>query len=244
MMHGAAADVEREALEQWSNAVRRMASPLPGFEEVDLGSATAVFGNVPFSLVNNIALRAQPPSLDSIRAFASSRNVPWTLLAPDFVRPDGLDPMFPLTYMAADDILPAVRTLPDLEYQAIDTPELAGLAWDINCDAYALPRELGRTALSGRAMWERDATGFVAFLGGEPVSTASVVLTGNCRNVILVATDPGHRRLGYAEAVMRRALEAAGQGRTVLHASEQGYPIYLRMGYQPLVRLTLWMSSH
>jgi GNAT superfamily N-acetyltransferase len=58
--------------------------------------------------------------------------------------------------------------------------------------------------------------------------------------VALVATSPDHQRKGYAEAVMRRALdearEAWGVRRTVLHATAAGQPIYRRMGYADTVR--------
>jgi ribosomal protein S18 acetylase RimI-like enzyme len=52
-----------------------------------------------------------------------------------------------------------------------------------------------------------------------------------------VATAPDARRKGYGEAVVRYALQAAhvatGIRRTVLHATQAGYQLYLRLGYHP-----------
>jgi hypothetical protein len=51
---------------------------------------------------------------------------------------------------------------------------------------------------------------------------------------------PEARCKGYGEAVVRHALqtayEATGISRTVLHATEAGYPLYLRLGYSPTVK--------
>ena len=81
----------------------------------------------------------------------------------------------------------------------------------------------------------------VAVLGsghGAPTSGAAVLMVDGCRYVALVATAPAHRRRGYAEAVMRRALEVAasahGECPTVLHATDAGRPIDARTGDVPI----------
>jgi GNAT superfamily N-acetyltransferase len=63
----------------------------------------------------------------------------------------------------------------------------------------------------------------------------------------LVATTPDARRKGYGEAVVRHALqtahEATGIRRTVLHATEDGYPIYLRTPSWFIFRIHISISS-
>jgi predicted acetyltransferase len=82
--------------------------------------------------------------------------------------------------------------------------------------------------------------GVVGLAGDIPVATASVALIDGVAYVALVATNPEHQGKGYAEAVMRRALdesrEAWGVTRTVLHATAAGQPVYRRMGYADVVR--------
>jgi GNAT superfamily N-acetyltransferase len=69
------------------------------------------------------------------------------------------------------------------------------------------------------------------------VSTATAIINEDCLFLFLVATSPDVRRKGYGEAVVRHALQTAyeetGIRRTVLHATEDGYPLYLRLGYRP-----------
>ena len=234
-----------EALEQWKNSVRRMAAPHPGCEEATLGEVSAVFANVAFPLINAffIATTVDGGVLTAVQEFAKAREVPWVAVALDGITLPGLDPIMSLTYMAADRLPVATRPLPTLEYRAIDSDAMAVLAWDINCDAYAMPREVGRTAASIH-MWKEGANGYIGYLNGEPVTTATVIRTDGHRNVIMVATVEPHRRKGYAEAVMRRTLDTAGEGRTILHATRDGFPLYQRMGYQPLAQMTVWSLSH
>ena len=234
-----------EALEQWKNSVRQMIAPHPGREEATLGEVSAIFGNVAFPLLNTffIAAAVDTGVLAALQQFAAARGVPWVAVALDGITLPGLDPTMSLTYMAADRLPAPSRPLPALEYRAIDSEAMAVLAWDINCDAYAMPRELGRTAASIQ-MWGDGAAGCVGYLNGEPVTTATVIHAGGYRNVIMVATVEAHRRKGCAEAVMRKTLETAGEGRTILHATRDGFPLYQRMGYQPLAEMTVWSVSH
>jgi predicted acetyltransferase len=65
--------------------------------------------------------------------------------------------------------------------------------------------------------------------------------------VALVATAHEFRRLGCAEAVMRRSLDiaarATGLVRTVLHASPMGHPLYAQMGYHDTVPFTVYAHA-
>ena len=78
-------------------------------------------------------------------------------------------------------------------------------------------------------------TGVVGYVNDVPVSTASVVAVDDIAYVALVATRPDRQGRGYAEAVMRHALQQAradwGVSRTILHATPAGQPVYTRMGY-------------
>jgi GNAT superfamily N-acetyltransferase len=77
-------------------------------------------------------------------------------------------------------------------------------------------------------LWREHAYGFVAYEGDMPVSTATAIINEECLFLFMVATAPDARRKGYGEAVMRHAFrtahEATGIRRSVLHATELGYP--------------------
>jgi len=100
--------------------------------------------------------------------------------------------------------------------------------------------ETSLSLVKEHTLWHEHAYGFVAYEGGKPVSTATVIINQGCLFLFLVATMPEARCKGYGEAVVRHALqtayEATGIGRTVLHATDAGYPLYLRLGYLPTVK--------
>ena len=106
--------------------------------------------------------------------------------------------------------------------------------------SYNVPPETSLSLVKEHTLWHEHAYGFVAFEGDKPVSTATTIVNDGCLFLFLVATAPDSRRKGYAEAVVRHALqtayEATGIRRTVLHATEAGYPTYLRLGYHPTVK--------
>jgi GNAT superfamily N-acetyltransferase len=108
---------------------------------------------------------------------------------------------------------------------------------ELNCVSYNVPIETSLSLVTEHTLWQEHAYGFVAYEGDKPISTATAIINEGCLFLFLVATAPDARRKGYGEAVVRHALqtayEATGIRRTVLHATEAGYPLYLRLGYHP-----------
>jgi GNAT superfamily N-acetyltransferase len=108
---------------------------------------------------------------------------------------------------------------------------------ELNCVSYSVPIETSLSLVNEHTLWHEHAYGFVAYEGDKPVSTATAIINEGCLFLYLVATAPDVRRKGYGEAAVRHALqtayEATGIRRTVLHATEAGYPLYLRLGYHP-----------
>jgi GNAT superfamily N-acetyltransferase len=115
---------------------------------------------------------------------------------------------------------------------------------DLNADAYGVPRSWGRLALGSAALWREPLFGTVAYVDGQPAAGAFAVPIDDALYVAWVATAKFHRGQGLAELVIRNSLEAAkastGMERTVLHATKYGFPVYLRMGYQSVVRFPLY----
>ena len=141
----------------------------------------------------------------------------------------------PMTGMAGD-ILPMARPEhPSIRFKRILDDATIQDSAQIKCVSYDVPVDTSRSLLKEHALWHKHAYGFVAYEGDEPVSTATAIINENCLFLFLVATMPEARRKGYGEAVVRHALqtahEATGIRRTVLHATEAGYPLYSRLGY-------------
>lgn len=148
----------------------------------------------------------------------------------------GLGYMMPMTGMVASELAAPVRPLPELEFRTVADAEMRDAVGDINAAGYDLPGEVMRAATGVPSLWD-GMIGVVGLVDGVPASTASVVPVDDVAYVALVATLPSHQGKGYAEAVMRRALDEAREAwdtvRTVLHATPAGSPVYTRMGYRP-----------
>lgn len=240
--------------------IRRMAEPLAGFEEKEVPSGRAIWGNVPFPLVNEYFLTGPVEDRERLHEwvagavrFATKRRMPWMLAVSPEHLPEGgnevlsehgLVPAMSTTYMTCGELLPPVQPLPAVELRPVRTAEEVGILSDLNCAAYAMPQELGRKAFASTGMLDRGGYAALAYVDGEPVSTAAALFDHDCLNVACVATAAHQRRRGYAEATMRHVLEEAsrrtGITRTVLHATPDGFPIYRRMGYQPSTAVNVW----
>jgi GNAT superfamily N-acetyltransferase len=151
-----------------------------------------------------------------------------------------LNPAIPMTGMAGDILPLEVPVHPTLRLVQIRDDKTIKDFVELNCVAYNLPVELGHSLIGEHTLWNEHAYGFVAYEGVTPVSTATAIVNGGCLFLFLVATAPEVRRKGYADAVVRHALQTAhaatGIKRTVLHATETGYPVYLRIGYHPTAK--------
>jgi len=151
------------------------------------------------------------------------------------------------TGMVAERLTPAFRPLPTLDIrQTRDSAGRRHLA-DINARCYEMPLAQGHEAFDVPAMFSGDSKGYVGFRQGEAASGAAVIRVDEVAYIAMVATLPAHRKLGCAEAVMRRALDEAkrawGIERTVLHATPAGLPVYRRMGYRPVTRFHFYMAA-
>jgi hypothetical protein len=84
-----------------------------------------------------------------------------------------------------------------------------------------------------RRMW-------VGWVDDKPVCASSVWVEHGINDVTMVATLPEARRRGYGEALTWPAALADPTLPAMLLSSDNGRPVYERMGFLPLFRLTLW----
>jgi GNAT superfamily N-acetyltransferase len=133
---------------------------------------------------------------------------------------------------------------PDLRMERMEDGKVIT---ELNCDAYHMPRELGYASIADESMW-KNSYAYVGYIGDRPVATATTMVTGDTLYLALVATAEDARNKGYGSAVVRyslqKAYEATGIGRTVLHATADGYPVYKRIGYEPVAKFTWYAPAH
>jgi Acetyltransferase (GNAT) domain len=146
--------------------------------------------------------------------------------------------------MAGDFLPVAEPTHSSLRFARVTADAALQAYADINSEAYGLALEAGRAGLNGSALWKDTMHAYLAYENDIPVSAAATVGNDGCLFLALVATLPGKQRKGYAEATVRKALyegyKATGLNRTVLHASDAGFPVYERMGYRAVANIKLY----
>ncbi|WP_158792840.1 GNAT family N-acetyltransferase [Granulicella sp. L60] len=151
----------------------------------------------------------------------------------------------PATGMAGNIFPLEAKGHPDLQFVRIEDDATIQTFAELNCAAYNLPMETAVSVVKDHSLWKDHAYGFLAYEGDKAVGTATAIINEGCLFLFLVATLPEAQGKGYGEAVVRYALqtahEATGLQRTVLHATEAGYPIYARLGYHPTTKLFLCM---
>jgi GNAT superfamily N-acetyltransferase len=158
----------------------------------------------------------------------------------------GLTPMLPMTGMRADRIASAARRCDGLRLQVPTDADSCAAIFDVNAAAYGVDLDACKSTYGKPAFWT-DHVPALGRIDGNAVASAAVFMVGGHRYVALVATMPDQQRRGYAEAVMRHALDVAaaryGETPTFLHATDAGRPVYERMGYATVAAHTAFIEK-
>ncbi len=146
--------------------------------------------------------------------------------------------------METASVSPPSRPLPELEFRAVcDAPSRADFAYLMSA-AFGIPMAIAREIYESERTWECGLTGWLAYRDSAPISSAATMVTSSTLGVYAIGTLPPHRGRGYAEAVMRHAMDQAGGPfeRTLLQSSEAGYALYRRMGYRTSTRYAVFAT--
>ena len=141
---------------------------------------------------------------------------------------DEEEPALALTPLPQPEELPAPPS--GLDIQLVTT--LAAFE-----DFSAIAQTSGRWVPSLEAATDPAVALFVGYVGGLPAATARLGVYGAIGDINGVVTVPAFRRRGFGTALTWAAIaEGARRGCTAmtLTATDMGYPIYLRMGFEPV----------
>ncbi len=250
-----------ESLIQFVTIWKRIGKPFAGVDQIDRPGLAISWPDIPFLLYNALFLTEQLTDSEPLQnrvqeaaAYMRIRSNGGLFVVcldnldgaakeslPTILDRTNLVQAIPVTGMAGDILPMEAPGHRALRFEAVlaGAPTLQDLA-QLNCIAYDLPVEASRRLVDEHTFWHEHAFGFVAYEADKPVSTATAIIHEDCLYLLLVATAPESRRKGYGEAVVRHALQSAhaatGIRRTALHATEAGYPVYLRVGYRPTAK--------
>jgi GNAT superfamily N-acetyltransferase len=252
------------SISQFRQAWRLFCGACPSHLADRNGAVEYIFSGLPVPFFNVAVVTARNVSADALQAqarlactWSADKGVPWMFVVTHEALEAGVDaaleldacgltPAIPLTGMRAPRIAAATRTVQGLQVGVVSDDESCAAVFDVNAAAYGADLESCKPTFGKRSFWHTH----VATLGrvaGAPVASAAVLMIDGCRYVALVATTPDQQRRGYAEAVMRYALDVAeathGRTPSVLHATDAGRPVYERMGYETIATHTAFIDK-
>jgi ribosomal protein S18 acetylase RimI-like enzyme len=234
----------------------------------DLPGVSLIFCGLNYAAFN-AALQAQPIEgdarelsrlIDLSAEHFDARSLRWTYwLCDDFLkkalrheaprvfRRHGLRHLTEAPGMYAARLAPAMRTLPALDVRPVgDEPTRAAFA-EVMSTAFEIPHSVSLSVYGAERAWRGTFQGYVGYSKGRAVTTAAAVITDDVIGLYSVATLPQHRRLGFAESIMRQVVHDAqrthGVSRTVLQATSSGFSLYEAMGYRTVTSFNVFISD-
>jgi hypothetical protein len=110
-------------------------------------------------------------------------------------------------------------------------------------DGYPIPQLSGAAPHSafGPALAEADVVYRIGYLEGTPVAVAANYVGHGLVNLCLAATLPEARRRGVWQALVDARCADAPELPAVAFTSDHSRPGFVRLGFLPITRFTLWV---
>lgn len=232
--------------------------PLPGIVVIDSGLDYAVFnlGVLSVPRVESVAdLRSR---VDAANGHYCARGARWSLwMCEDHVDvavrnevrrellQTGFRQIASPPGMLAESLAPPVRTLPAIDCRPVADGGTRLAFTHISAISFDIPFHTAQRVYAEDAAWKGPYRGWIGSVNETPVCCAATVIESDAIGVYSVGTLPGYRRRGYAEALMRRAVDIVraetGLSRTLLQASDVGEALYRQMGYRQVSRYAVYL---
>ena len=150
--------------------------------------------------------------------------------------------------MVAERLTSQKRQLPELEIRRVDSSGVLDDFRGVGSVCFHVPLPWFSEVFDGSLPVERR--GFVCWVGyhgGQPVATAATLFAHGVVGLYNIATAPGQRGRGFAEALTRyaagAALEEAGAVPLVLESTSLGFRLYDRLGFRTVTGIAVYNSS-
>lgn len=234
----------------------------------DLPGVSLIFCGLNYAAFN-AALQARPIDgdaqelgrlIDVSAEHFEARSLRWTYwLCQDFLKQSlrreaprvfkrhGLRHLTEAPGMYTDRLMPTTRILPVLDVRPVDDEVTRAAFAEVMSTAFEIPHSVSMSVYGAERAWRGTFKGYVGYSNGRAVTTAASVITGDVIGLYSVATLPQHRRLGFAESIMRRVIQEAresrGVSRTVLQATSSGLSLYEAMGYRTVTSFNVFISD-
>lgn len=161
------------------------------------------------------------------------------------LRPDGLQLMGHPPFMVRPPGGPTPDPKPGLEIRRVQDAEDLGLFERILIEGYPVPDMDPSAAPSffKPGYLGHRAHLYLGLLDGEPVATSGAHVAAGVSHVEFIATLPQFRGRGIGLAMTHAASVSDPNRPAVLIASDDGRGVYESLGYLPVSRWTIWMTT-
>ena len=240
-------------------ALQRITGLGPGGAAATEGAWLLMDAGLEFDYFNIAARLDKPdgsqPSLDVPLGWFGERKRPFRLILRDdrdselirIAREHGFadDANEPAMFLKRLDAFRSVRATAGLAVRRVTRTR------EVPAYAAVEPAESGsialREAISRRALTLDSCMLFLGHANGVPAARSMVLVTGRMAGIYNVFVSEEHRGRGFGRAITAAALGAAlaaGATEACLSATDLGYPLYQRMGFETVFRyLSLWRQA-
>lgn len=125
----------------------------------------------------------------------------------------------------------------------VTTDEAMAVFEQIIIQGFEMSEMLGRPAgslLPASLLADPRFTAWMGYVEGEPVAAAASLVEAEIVDVVMVATLPAARRRGAGLAVTQAAARPELGLPGVLFSSDEGRPVYEKLGFVPIMRGAFW----
>jgi GNAT superfamily N-acetyltransferase len=147
--------------------------------------------------------------------------------------------------MLAANIPPPGRDLPLIEVAEVRSAATLETFRDIGSACFRVPVAWFEEVFDASTMERAPFRGWLGYVDGKPMCTAATVGDASALGLYNVATLPGFRARGYAEALMREAIlreSLAPERPIVLQSTTAGMELYRRLGFRKITNFRVWTS--
>ncbi len=149
--------------------------------------------------------------------------------------------------MYAERIWPRDHRPARMEFRRVEDGRTRFDFTDVASVVFGLPFTISEKIYAHESTWKSKMNGFVGYKAKKAVSIVSTVVADNAVGIYSLATIPQNQRRGYAETLMRYALETmhqeTGIEKTILQTTKSGIGLYQRMGYKAVTNFTVYLRD-
>lgn len=238
---------------------RSLSAAADGGSNDDVGGALCWYSTSYVPVFNGAAIFDESlfnrPTIRMIEDYFDPRERPYSIMTLEALTPQAARMLMPFNYVEYDS-MPAMwldgepiddpPASPDVWVRQVDSPVPLAVFRRILSNVFYLSISEVNLVLGEKTLQIPYVRHYLAWVGNVPVGTASLVLQDGVAGVWNVGTLPEYRHKGVAATLMHHILREAradGFGKSMLLASNEGQPLYNRLGYKTLSHIRVYVPA-